>query len=74
MLYHSSFFIKWILIFEKEEISEFYRHEIIWEIEDGKNQEDVCKDHKIAFEKMKVDEKEHSLFWFNTLLKENYLV
>lgn len=30
-------------------------------MEDGKNQEDVCKDHKIAFEKMKVDEKEHSL-------------
>lgn len=30
-------------------------------MEDGKNQEDVCKDHKIAFEKMKVDEKERSL-------------
>lgn len=28
------------------------------EMEDGKNQEDVCKDHKNVFDKMKVNENE----------------
>lgn len=61
----------WFLKRAKEEISEFYRDEIIWDMKDGKNQVYICMYHKNVFEKMKVDEKEYSMILFNTLLNEN---